>query len=298
MRWKTSWAQGRSPPAAGRHPRLTGPCNFGYTKSAAHAPPHAQHLRNRPVDGHPQRVIIVRAILSRPSACGRQLGGGLSRCARLALPAFGGKWRAWVGGGSRSDTSVAPARSLGARTCLPATLRGVGATSAGTARRLRCGAGRASGRLLGVRVTASNKGRAARRRRELSPPAARRAGCIGTRGSHLNLAHATRPPGVRTATRARGGSSAAAASPGFCNVVMGPQVGPDPTSPPAPRAGVRHCASVNLDQGVSDGSSGADRLNTASATAAEALIRASSARSRTATWDSLSSPTRSTSPMM
>jgi hypothetical protein len=51
-------------------------------------------------------------------------------------------------------------------------------------------------------------------------------------------------------------------------------------------------------QGESDGSSGADRLNTAPATAGEALIRASSARSRTATCDSVSSPTRSTSPMM
>jgi hypothetical protein len=50
-------------------------------------------------------------------------------------------------------------------------------------------------------------------------------------------------------------------------------------------------------QGKSDGSSGADRLNTAPATAGDALIRASSARSRTATCDSVSSPTRSTSPM-
>ena len=45
------------------------------------------------------------------------------------------------------------------------------------------------------------------------------------------------------------------------------------------------------------GSSGADRLSTAPATAGDALILASSARSRTARCDSVSSPVRSTSPM-
>ena len=50
-------------------------------------------------------------------------------------------------------------------------------------------------------------------------------------------------------------------------------------------------------QGTSDGSSGADRLSTAPATAGDALILASSARSRTATCDSVSSPARSTSPI-
>jgi len=45
------------------------------------------------------------------------------------------------------------------------------------------------------------------------------------------------------------------------------------------------------------GSSGADRLSTAPATAGDALIFASSARSRTARCDSVSSPVRSTSPI-
>ena len=48
---------------------------------------------------------------------------------------------------------------------------------------------------------------------------------------------------------------------------------------------------------LSVGSSGADRLSTAPATAGEALIFASSARSRTARCDSVSSPVRSTSPI-
>src|SRR5262249_12878553 len=43
--------------------------------------------------------------------------------------------------------------------------------------------------------------------------------------------------------------------------------------------------------------SGADRLRTVPATAGDALILASRSRSRTATWDSESSPARSTSPM-
>src|SRR5580698_9900161 len=47
----------------------------------------------------------------------------------------------------------------------------------------------------------------------------------------------------------------------------------------------------------SAGSSGADRLSTAPATAGDAQNFASSARSRTATWDSVSSPVRSTSPV-
>ena len=45
------------------------------------------------------------------------------------------------------------------------------------------------------------------------------------------------------------------------------------------------------------GSSGADRLSTAPATAGDAQNFASRARSRTATWDSVSSPVRSTSPV-
>ena len=45
------------------------------------------------------------------------------------------------------------------------------------------------------------------------------------------------------------------------------------------------------------GSSGADRLSTAPATAGDAQNFASSARSRTATCDSVSSPVRSTSPV-
>jgi PAS domain S-box-containing protein len=49
---------------------------------------------------------------------------------------------------------------------------------------------------------------------------------------------------------------------------------------------------------VSEGSSGADRLSTVPATAGEASIFASSARSRTETFDSASSPVRSTSPMI
>jgi hypothetical protein len=49
--------------------------------------------------------------------------------------------------------------------------------------------------------------------------------------------------------------------------------------------------------GSSDGSSGAERLRTAPATAGEVLIRRSSARSRTARWDSTSSPVRSTAPV-
>ena len=56
----------------------------------------------------------------------------------------------------------------------------------------------------------------------------------------------------------------------------------------------RVAGEAQADQGESDGSSGADRLNTTPAAAEEALIRASSVRSRTATWDSVSSPTRST----
>ncbi len=47
----------------------------------------------------------------------------------------------------------------------------------------------------------------------------------------------------------------------------------------------------------SPGSSGADRLSTAPATAGDAQNFASSARSRTATCDSVSSPVRSTSPV-
>ena len=47
-----------------------------------------------------------------------------------------------------------------------------------------------------------------------------------------------------------------------------------------------------------DGSSGADRLRTAPATAGEALSFASSARSWTATCDSVCSPAMSTSPMI
>src|SRR6185436_13061543 len=47
----------------------------------------------------------------------------------------------------------------------------------------------------------------------------------------------------------------------------------------------------------SDGSSGADRLSTVPATAGDASIFASSARSRTATSDSVASPVRSTSPI-
>src|SRR5579864_7231569 len=47
----------------------------------------------------------------------------------------------------------------------------------------------------------------------------------------------------------------------------------------------------------SDGSSGADRLSTAPATAGDAQNFASRARSRTATCDSVSSPVRSTSPV-
>jgi hypothetical protein len=50
-------------------------------------------------------------------------------------------------------------------------------------------------------------------------------------------------------------------------------------------------------QMVSVGSSGVERLSTAPATAGEALILASSARSRTARCDSVSLPVRSTSPM-
>ena len=49
-------------------------------------------------------------------------------------------------------------------------------------------------------------------------------------------------------------------------------------------------------QAMSVGSSGADRLSTAPTTAGDALILASSARSRTARCDSVSSPVRSTSP--
>jgi hypothetical protein len=47
-------------------------------------------------------------------------------------------------------------------------------------------------------------------------------------------------------------------------------------------------------QGTRDGSSGADRLRTAPATAGDTAIRSSRARSRTARCDSVSSPTRST----
>jgi hypothetical protein len=50
-------------------------------------------------------------------------------------------------------------------------------------------------------------------------------------------------------------------------------------------------------QSANDGSSGADRLRTAPATAGEALSFASSSRSWTATCDSVCSPARSTSPM-
>jgi SAM-dependent methyltransferase len=50
-------------------------------------------------------------------------------------------------------------------------------------------------------------------------------------------------------------------------------------------------------QTVSVGSSGADRLSTAPATAGDAVSFASSARSRTARCDSVSSPDRSTSPI-
>jgi hypothetical protein len=50
-------------------------------------------------------------------------------------------------------------------------------------------------------------------------------------------------------------------------------------------------------QRPNDGSSGADRLRTAPATAGEALSFASSSRSWTATCDSVCSPARSTSPM-
>ena len=60
----------------------------------------------------------------------------------------------------------------------------------------------------------------------------------------------------------------------------------------------RCCDELVTSQAVKVGSSGADRLSTTPATAGDALIVASRVRSRTATCDSLSSPMRSTSPVI
>ena len=59
----------------------------------------------------------------------------------------------------------------------------------------------------------------------------------------------------------------------------------------------RTLAPASATYAWSPGSSGADRLGTAPATAGDAQNFASSARSRTATCDSVSSPVRSTSPV-
>lgn len=68
----------------------------------------------------------------------------------------------------------------------------------------------------------------------------------------------------------------------------------DAPARPAARAGRRRERIRSRHQGEPWG---AERLSTAPATAGDALMRASRARRRTARWDSVSSPVRSTSPI-
>ena len=122
------------------------------------------------------------------------------------------------------------------------------------------------------------RSRCLRHRRKTSSP---RLPCI--RNTHGALPH----PASRTAGRPPSRH-------------LHPLDNPQEPDPRQIRRGREHFGAVRAHlicpQSVSDGSSGAERLSTAPATAGDASIFASNARSRTATFDSVSSPVRSTSP--
>ena len=87
----------------GSQPRVGNSYRYGVTATdcarntsgVAFGPPADRHRRVRRAHLAVLRPYAVRRTeLQDRRGCGRELGGGLFRWVRLALPAFGGKWRA------------------------------------------------------------------------------------------------------------------------------------------------------------------------------------------------------------